>query len=119
MQKFLAFISFSVLLAISIGCNRVQEIVTPQPQEEPLKIGFVVAGERVTYPNGAEMAVTEINARGGLLGSPVELIGHIIVDSENKWTFQEIKIPRTPLQARFCGVLAQMRSAFLISPMSS
>ena len=24
-----------------------------------------------------------------------------IVDSENKWTFQEIKIPHTPLQARF------------------
>ena len=77
MQKFLVLISFSVLLAISIGCNRVQEIVTPQQQEETLKIGFVVAGERVTYPNGAEMAVTEINQRGGLLGMPVELIGHI------------------------------------------
>ena len=77
MQKFLALISFSVLLAISIGCDRIQEVVTPQQQEETLKIGFVVAGERVTYPNGAEMAVTEINQRGGLLGIPVELIGHI------------------------------------------
>ena len=76
MQKFLVLISFSVLLAISIGCDRIQKIVTPQP-EETLKIGFVVAGERVTYPNGAEMAVTEINQRGGLLGTPVELIGHI------------------------------------------
>lgn len=77
MQKFLVLISFSVLLAISIGCDRIQEVVTPQQQEETLKIGFVVAGERVTYPNGAEMAVTEINQRGGLLGTPVELIGHI------------------------------------------
>ena len=77
MQKFLVIISFSVLLAISIGCDRIQEVVTPQQQEETLKIGFVVAGERVTYPNGAEMAVTEINQRGGLLGTPVELIGHI------------------------------------------
>ena len=77
MQKFLVLISFSVLLAISIGCDRIQEIVTPQQQEETLKIGFVVAGERVTYPNGAELAVTEINQRGGLLGTPVELIGHI------------------------------------------
>ena len=77
MQKFLVLISFSVLLAISIGCDRLQKIVTPQQQEETLKIGFIVAGERVTYPNGAEMAVTEINQRGGLLGMPVELIGHI------------------------------------------
>ena len=54
MQRFLVLISFSVLLAISIGCNRIPKIVTPQQQEEPLKIGFIVAGERVTYPNGAE-----------------------------------------------------------------
>ena len=76
MYKFLALISFSVLLVAYTGCDRVGKIVTPQP-EETLKIGFVVAGERVTYPNGAEMAVTEINQRGGLLGTPVELIGHI------------------------------------------
>ena len=76
MYKFLALISFSVLLVAYTGCDRVGKIVTPQ-QEETLKIGFVVAGERVTYPNGAEMAVTEINQRGGLLGTPVELIGHI------------------------------------------
>ncbi len=76
MQKFLTLIGFSVLLAIYIGCDNIQKIVAPQ-QEEKLKIGFVVAGERVTYPNGAEMAVTEINQRGGLLGMPVELIGHI------------------------------------------
>ena len=77
MQKFLVRISFSILLAISIGCDSIEKIVTPQQQEATLKIGFFVAGERVTYPNGAEMAVTEINQRGGLLGTPVELIGHI------------------------------------------
>lgn len=77
MYKFLALISFSLLLVAYTGCDRVGKIVTPQQQEETLKIGFVVAGERVTYPNGAEMAVTEINQRGGLLGTPVELIGHI------------------------------------------
>ena len=87
MQKFLALISFSVLLAISIGCDNIQKIVTPQQQEETLKIGFVVAGERVTYPNGAEMAVTEINQRGGLLGTPVELIGHI-----NKEAIPEVSV---------------------------
>ena len=87
MQKFLALMSFSVLLAISIGCDRVQKIVTPTPEQKTLKIGFVVAGERVTYPNGAEMAVTEINQEGGLLGIPVELIGHI-----NKEAIPEVSL---------------------------
>lgn len=87
MQKFLVLMSFSVLLAISIGCDRIQKIVTPQQQEETLKIGFVVAGERVTYPNGAEMAVTEVNQQGGLLGMPVELIGHI-----NKEALPEVSV---------------------------
>ena len=80
MPKFLALIGFSVLLVIYIGCDNIQKVVAPQ-QEEKLKIGFIVAGERVTYPNGAEMAVTEINRRGGLLGLPVELIGHINKES--------------------------------------
>lgn len=86
MYKFLALISFSVLLVIYLGCERVGKIVTPQ-QEETLKIGFVVAGERVTYPNGAEMAVTEMNQRGGLLGTQVELIGHI-----NKEAIPEVSV---------------------------
>ena len=86
MYKFLALISFSLLLVIYSGCERVGKIVTPQ-QEETLKIGFVVAGERVTYPNGAEMAVTEINQRGGLLGTQVELIGHI-----NKEAIPEVSV---------------------------
>ena len=77
MHKFLTLTSLILLLVAFIGCDSIQKIVTPQQQEETLKIGFVVAGERVTYPNGAEMAVTEINQRGGLLGTPVELIGHI------------------------------------------
>ncbi|MYC74822.1 ABC transporter substrate-binding protein [Candidatus Poribacteria bacterium] len=87
MQKFLVLISFSVLFAISIGCDRIQKVVTPQQEEETLKIGFVVAGERVTYPNGAEMAVTEVNQQGGLLGMPVELIGHI-----NKEALPEVSV---------------------------
>ncbi len=76
MCKFLILVSLSVLLLIYVGCDSIQKVVTPE-HEPTVKIGFVVAGERVTYPNGAEMAVTEINQRGGLLGTPVELIGHI------------------------------------------
>ena len=77
MHKFLALMSFIVLSVTSVGCENVKKVVTPTQEQKTLKIGFVVAGERVTYPNGAEMAVTEINQRGGLLGMPVELIGHI------------------------------------------
>ncbi|MCY3742777.1 MAG: ABC transporter substrate-binding protein [Candidatus Poribacteria bacterium] len=76
MHKFLILTSLILLSAAFIGCDSIQKVVTPE-QEPTVKIGFVVAGERVTYPNGAEMAVTEINQRGGLLGTPVELIGHI------------------------------------------
>ena len=77
MYKFIAILSLILLIMTPFGCNRVQEVVTPKQEQETLKIGFVVAGERVTYPNGAELAVTEINQHGGLLGTPVELIGHI------------------------------------------
>ena len=87
MQKFLVLISLSLLLMIYVGCDSIQKIVTPQQQGETLKIGFVVAGERVTYPNGAELAVTEINEQGGLLGRPVELIGHI-----NKEAIPEVSV---------------------------
>ena len=66
----------SLLLLTFIGCDNVQKVLAPKP-EPTVKIGFIVAGQRVTYPNGAELAVTEINQRGGLFGMPVELIGHI------------------------------------------
>ena len=87
MHKFLVLISLSVLAVIHTGCNRIQEVVTPKQEQHTLKIGFIVAGERITYPYGAEMAVTEINQQGGLLGTPVELIGHI-----NKEAIPEVSV---------------------------
>ena len=90
MYKFLALTSFIILLGTYIGCDRVQKIVTPKQEQKTLKIGFVVAGERVTYPNGAEMAVTEINQQGGLLGTQVELIGYI-----NKEALPEVSVQIT------------------------
>jgi len=66
---------FSMLLII-VGCDNVQKVLTPKP-EPSVKIGFIVAGERVTYPNGAQLAVDEKNQQGGLFGMQVELIGHI------------------------------------------
>lgn len=68
-----SLIAFALTLA---GCDRVQEVVGPeQPvQSEAVKIGFIGSGSRVTFPNGAEIAVAEINEMGGLLGMPVELV---------------------------------------------
>lgn len=76
MYKLLATFCLSLLVLTFVGCDNVQRVLAPPP-EPTVKIGFIVAGQRVTYPNGAEMAVTEINQRGGLFGMPVELIGHI------------------------------------------
>ncbi len=90
MHKFLALTSLIVLLGTHIGCDRVQKIVTPKHEQKTLKIGFVVAGERATYLNGAEMAVTEINQHGGLLGKQVTLIGHI-----NKEAIPEVSVQIT------------------------
>ena len=58
-----------VLLALGAflgGCDS-----DPAPA---LKIGFIVAGERPTYLRSAQLAVDELNAHGGLLGRPVELV---------------------------------------------
>lgn len=77
MQKTLLSISLSLMLLANFGCDNVIKVLDSAKTEPTIKIGFVVAGERISYPNGAEMAVTEINDKGGLLGMPVELIGHI------------------------------------------
>ncbi len=76
MYRLISTFFLSLLVLTSIGCDNVKRVLTPKP-EPTVKIGFVVAGQRVTYPNGAELAVTEINEKGGLFGMQVELVGHI------------------------------------------
>lgn len=71
--KFFAIFSFIAFAAILIGCDSIQEVIVPtQPQS--VKIGFIGSGSRVTFPNGAAIAVGEINEMGGLLGMPIELV---------------------------------------------
>jgi len=88
MYKFLALMSLILLLGAYVACDKAQQITTPKQGQKTLKIGFVVAGERVTYPNGAEMAVREINHQGGLLGGHVELIGHINKEAQPEVSVQ-------------------------------
>lgn len=82
MYKFLALMNLIVLLIIQVGCDRVQKVVVTEDVvvsevAHTVKIGFLASGSRVTYPNGAKIAVAEINATGGLLGVPVELVTEV------------------------------------------
>lgn len=82
MHKLLALMSLIVLLIIQVGCDRVQKVIVTEDVVVPevahtVKIGFLASGSRVTYPNGAKIAVAEINATGGLLGVPIELITEV------------------------------------------
>ena len=79
------FLMTAGLLFSLLGCDRVPggpvRILDPM-EVDVLKIGFMVAGDRISYLNGAEMAVAEINANGGLLGNAVELLTYHNRDSE-------------------------------------
>ena len=82
MYKFLALMNLIVLLIIQVGCDRVQKVVVTEDVvvsevAHTVKIGFLASGSRVTYPNGAKIAVAEINATGGLLGAPIELVTEV------------------------------------------
>lgn len=81
MKKIIITFCLCFLVLTMLSCNNLKEVLTPK-DEPTVKIGFVVAGQRVTYPNGAELAVTEINEQGGLFGIPVELIGHINIEAD-------------------------------------
>ncbi len=89
MHKYLVLTSLIVLLATQIGCDKVQKVITPKAEQHTLKIGFIVTGDRAPYLNGAQLAVDEINALGGILGTPAELVSFI-----NRLTLkQEFSVP--------------------------
>ena len=75
MHKFLAG-SLIVLAAICLGCEKIQDGIV-SGTVETVKIGFIVTGDRVPYLNGTQLAVDEINARGGVLGTPAELVSFV------------------------------------------
>ena len=81
-NTFITIIGVFVLMGTLIGCERIGKVVTPEtgvaPETmDPVKIGFLASGSRTTYPNGGQIAVAEINATGGLLGVPVELVTEV------------------------------------------
>ena len=87
MNKCLTIFSLILLIGTLAGCERIQEIAVPE-QAQTVKIGFIVAGDRALYLNGAQLAVDEINAHGGLLGTPVELVSLVNIEASLPLTLQ-------------------------------
>ena len=79
MYKFVIYCLIVSVVAL-IGCEKIQEI-TVSEEVQSLKIGFIVAGDRAPYLNGAQLAVDEINERGGIFGTPIELVSLINIEA--------------------------------------
>ena len=88
MHKFLALMSLFVLFVTHVGCERGQKIVTPTHEQKTLKIGFIVTGDRAPYLNAAQLAVDEMNALGGILGTPVDLVSFINTEALTQLSVQ-------------------------------
>lgn len=81
-HTFFTIVGVLMLILSVVGCDRVQKVVVREDiltseVGNTVKIGFLASGSRITYPNGAQIAVSEINASGGLFGMPVELIAEV------------------------------------------
>ena len=75
----IATVAVLTLILTLVGCDRgvsPENVVVPKTADT-IKIGFLASGSRVTYPNGGKIAVAEVNASGGLLGMPVELVTEV------------------------------------------
>ena len=72
-------LKMAILLALTLaGCGG--EDPAAPGQAETVRIGFLAAGDRVTYVDAAGIAVAEANERGGVLGMPVELVSRIGIE---------------------------------------
>ena len=71
------FILFFVLIAPFLGCDLIQQLVSPDTPDSivPVKIGFIYSPpDPGTTRNGAELAVALANEAGGINGLPIELL---------------------------------------------
>ena len=90
MHKFLALTSLIVLVVTFVGCQKIQDIIVSE-ESQTVKIGFIVAGDRAPYLNGAQLAVDEINERGGIFGTPIELVSLINIEASLPLSIQTTK----------------------------
>ena len=67
------------LLALALASCGGKDPAAPS-HAETVRIGFLAAGDRVTYVDAAGIAVAEANERAGVLGMQVELISRIQIE---------------------------------------
>ena len=79
--KFILCVLLSLSVALLFGCERMrdmgmtEEMVMPSDEMPTLKVGLIHPQPNYTsFGKGAELAQAEINAAGGILNMPVELI---------------------------------------------
>ena len=67
---------FSLSAVLLSGCERMREVmVPPDPSADVLKVGVIQPSKYyVSFRKAAELARTEINATGGILGMQVEFV---------------------------------------------
>ena len=67
---------FSLSAVLLSGCERMSEVmVTPDPSADVLKVGVIQPSKYyVSFTKAAELARTEINEAGGILGMQVEFV---------------------------------------------
>ena len=86
------FLTLIAILVISVsGCERIQQIVTPKTSTldpvSTVKIGVIQpSGLAPNFTKGAELARSQINEAGGLLGMPVEFI---VMDNQGAREFPD------------------------------
>ena len=105
------FLSLIAILVISLsGCERVQQVVTPDASTPDaattIKIGVIQpSGLAPNFTRGAELARSQINDSGGLLGMPVEFV---IMDNQGNREFpdaaESVRIAKALIQEE--GVVA-------------
>ena len=72
----ISIVSFSILVACLIGCDQFGELITPDTDTgAALKIGLIQPRDHfASFADGAKVALSQVNASGGLLGMQVEFI---------------------------------------------
>ena len=105
------FLTLIAILVISLsGCERIQQIVAtdvPTPDATPtIKVGVIQpSGLAPNFTKGAELARTQVNDAGGLLGKQIEFI---IMDNQGDREFpdaaESVRIAKALIQEE--GVVA-------------
>ena len=111
------FLTFIAILFISfLGCERVKQVITPDaPSTDTtaIKIGVIQpSGYYTGFAQGAELAQTQINSAGGLLGRQIEFI---VMDNQ-----EERPVPDAAESVRIAKTLIeQERVTAILGPIFS